>query len=141
MKEGTIRPMALCIVKFKGKILVMDGYDPKKDQVFYRLLGGGIELGEYAKQALEREFQEELATDLENIKFIKVLENIFTFKGKQGHEITFIFEADLASKELYNKNEMAILDAEGETTVSWQKISDFKDNKLILYPEGIASEL
>ncbi|KKS69073.1 hypothetical protein A3A14_02555 [Candidatus Daviesbacteria bacterium RIFCSPLOWO2_01_FULL_43_38] len=137
MVAGIIRPLALCIIKDKDRILVMDGYDPKKDKYFYRLLGGGIEFGERGEEALKREFQEELGTGLENIKFITTLENIFTFDGKQGHEIVMVFKADLANKELYSKDYMEIIDSKDNHKALWQKISDFKEKRSILYPDNI----
>lgn len=137
MIEGIIRPLALCIIKSADKVLVMDGYDPKKGQVFYRLLGGGIEFGEQSGEALRREFLEELGTELENIEFVTVSENIFTFDGKNGHEIVMIFRADLTNKDLYQKDSMDIIDSESKHKAIWQKIRDFKKNKLILYPDNI----
>lgn len=137
MVAGIIRPLALCIIKNEDKILVMDGYDPKKDQAFYRLLGGGIEFGERAEAALKREFQEELETGLENIKFVTTLENIFTFDGEQGHEIVMVFQADLSNKELYQKDSMDIIDSKGKHKALWKKITDFKEKREILYPDNI----
>lgn len=141
MIEGAIRPLALCIIKNQDKILVMDGYDPKKDQVFYRFLGGGIEFGEHGEEALRREFQEELATGLENIKFVTAVENIFTFDGKRGHEIVLVYEAGLANRDIYNQESVPILDSKGGHKASWQKIRDFKEGKLILYPDNIIEHL
>jgi len=137
MIEGAIRPLALCIIRNGDRILVMDGYDSKKDEVFYRILGGGVEFGETSEDALRREFQEELGTDLENVKFLKVRENIFTFDGKKGHEIVFIFEGDLVNKDLYSQDNLPILDSKGGHKASWQEISDFKESKSILYPDNI----
>ena len=140
MREGTIRPLAVCIVKNQDKLLVSGGYDFKKDEVFYRLLGGGIEFGETGEEAIEREFQEELATDLENVKHLVTLENIFTYNGKPGHEIVFVFVGDLTRKDLYQKDNIKILDNK-EGKASWQKIGDFKEKKLILYPDDISLPL
>lgn len=137
MLAGVIRPLALCIIKNEDKILVMDGYDSKKDQSFFRLLGGGIEFGERGEEALKREFQEELSAELENIKAVATLENIFTFDGKSGHEIALIFEADLKNKGLYQKDSLEIADSNGRHRASWQKIEDFKSKKLVLYPDNI----
>ncbi len=136
MKENTIRPISLCIIKHDGKLLVSKGYDSEKDEVFYRLLGGGIEFGETSEQALKREFKEELDTDLENIKYVTTLENIFKWNGKPGHEIIWVFESDLTKKDLYQKDNIKILDNKNGFA-SWQKISDFKKGKLILYSEGV----
>jgi ADP-ribose pyrophosphatase YjhB (NUDIX family) len=141
MMKGVIKPKAFGIIKNQDRLLVFRGYDSKKGEVFYRLLGGGIEFGETGEQALRREFQEELATDLENVKYLTITENIFTYEGEAGHEIVLVFTADLANKDLYQKGSMSILDSKEKHTVSWQKIDDFKSGRLILYPEGITKYL
>jgi len=137
MKKNGIRPLSLCIIKNKDRILVGDGYDSKKGDTFYRLLGGGIEFGEKGEEALNREFKEELDSELENVKYLTTLENIFTYNGKSGHEIVFIFSADLVKKDLYQKESIDVLDSLQKQKATWKKISDFKDHKLILYPNGI----
>ncbi len=48
MKKNKIRPIALCVFLNNNRILVNEGYDPVKQQTFYRSLGGGIEFGEKA---------------------------------------------------------------------------------------------
>jgi len=45
-KFQTIRPIVLGLVIRDGKVLVREGYDTKKNQTFYRALGGGIEFDE-----------------------------------------------------------------------------------------------
>ncbi len=42
-KFKEIRPIVLGIVKKENKILVSEGYDKVKDEVFYRCIGGAIE--------------------------------------------------------------------------------------------------
>lgn len=137
MRIGQIRPLALCIIKYQDKVLVGDGYDSKKNEVFYRLLGGGVEFGETGEKAVKREFKEELDTDLENVKYITTLENIFTYNGNPGHEIILVFSGDFVKKELYQRKDLVILDTAEKHKTSWQKIDDFKEKKLILYPMGV----
>ena len=134
MKAGTIRPVAVCIIRDKDRLLVTVSRDSVKKENYCRLLGGGIEFGETGEQALRREFQEELGTDLENVKYITSMENIFTNEGELGHEIDLLFEADLVNHDLYEKDNIQILDNNEGGAATWQRISDFKDKKLILYP-------
>lgn len=63
-KFKEIRPIVLGIVKRNNKILVSKGYDKKKNQTFYRCLGGGIEFLETSEEALKREFKEELGINV-----------------------------------------------------------------------------
>lgn len=137
LKENAIRPLAVCIIKHNGKLLAGIGRDSIKKETFYRLLGGGIEFGEKGEEALRREFVEELGTDLENVKFVTTLENIFIYEGKKGHEIVMVFEADLVNKELYMTNNIPILDSKEGGEAIWESINDYKNKKLILYPGGI----
>lgn len=137
MREGIIRPLALCIIRHNGRLLVMDGHDKKKNQKFYRLLGGGIELGEYGEDALKREFKEELGAELKDIKYVATIENIFTFEGAQGHEIVLLYEAELADDSLNDMELMPILDSESKNNALWKDISEFKENKSILYPDNV----
>ena len=74
---------------------------------------------------------------MENIKYLTTLENIFTYEGRTGHEIVFVFQGELSNKELYERDNISINDDKDSKAV-WQKIEDFKSGKLILYPEGIA---
>lgn len=137
--KGQIRPIAIAIIKNKGRILVSPGYDEVKKLSFYRLLGGGIDFGESVAGALSREFKEELDAELTNCRLIKVSENIFDFNGEPYHEICFIHEAEFADPALYEKEEFRILDAidddGNDGKVIWLDISDLKDKNI--FPEGV----
>ncbi|MGE5426110.1 MAG: NUDIX hydrolase [Bacillota bacterium] len=87
--EG-IRGLSLGIIRKGNKILVSPGYDKSKGESFYRPLGGGIEFGETSEEALKREFMEEISAELKDCRLITVVENIFTYEERKGHEICFI---------------------------------------------------
>jgi 8-oxo-dGTP pyrophosphatase MutT (NUDIX family) len=74
MKPGSIRVLALGIIWRGDELLLMEGYDPAKRQTFYRPLGGGVEFGEPGRDALIREFNEELGAELANICYLGTLE-------------------------------------------------------------------
>lgn len=63
-KFKEIRPIVLGIAQKDNKILVSEGYDKIKKEIFYRCIGGGIEFLEKSKDALKREFKEELGIDI-----------------------------------------------------------------------------
>src|SRR5512140_1651840 len=95
-----IRPLAICLFRNAGRILVFEGFDPVKQQTFYRPLGGGIEFGERAEAAVRREILEEIRAGTASLEYLFTLENIFTFNGEPGHEIVLVFDGRLADEKL-----------------------------------------
>ncbi|MEV8508128.1 NUDIX domain-containing protein [Actinoplanes sp. NPDC051475] len=131
-----IRPIALAAVRRGDDLLVFEGHDATKGETFYRPLGGGIEFGEPAVEALRRELREELAAELSRVELLGVLENIFAAFGRQGHEIVFVYAADLAEPSLYERDDVGRIIDEG-SPVSWQPLSRFTRGEAILYPTGL----
>lgn len=131
-KFKEIRPVVLGIITKDNKLLVGEGYDKVKKQTFYRCLGGGIEFGEKSNEALKREFQEEIQTDIIIKDFLGISENIFTFNGKDGHELVLFYNAEM--KDCDYKEEYYIADEEDSGLVKWVDINEFKNHKKILYP-------
>ncbi|WP_433043128.1 NUDIX hydrolase [Dactylosporangium sp. CS-033363] len=130
-----IRPIALAVIRRGDAILVFEGRDETKQQTFYRPLGGGIEFGEPAADAVRRELREELGVELYNVELLGVLENIFAAFGRRGHEIAFIFAADVVDPAVYTAEDLGLVLDEG-TPVVWQPLSRF-DGDAILYPTGL----
>jgi ADP-ribose pyrophosphatase YjhB (NUDIX family) len=136
------------VVRRGDDVLVYEGYDSAEDEVFYRLLGGGVEFGETAAEAVRREMLEELGAELANVELLAVQENIFTFDGRPHHEIAFLFAADLVDPSFYERDELGtILDA--AEPVSWQPLSRLFDPTVTkatattrpLYPRGLMALL
>ncbi|MDY7080760.1 MAG: NUDIX domain-containing protein, partial [Chloroflexota bacterium] len=101
VNDALIRPLALGVVWRDDSILVFEGYDHVKNEAFYRPLGGGINFGERSREALRREFREELGVELTDVRYMDTLENIFTCNGQRGHEIILLYEATLADRSFY----------------------------------------
>lgn len=130
-----IRPIVLGLAIKNNKLLVSECYDKVKNQTFYRCLGGGIEFLETSTDALKREFLEEININIEIKKFLGIAENIFTFQGKDGHEIVFFYQIDIPD-ELYQ--DKYIQDEDGEMGEAiWVDINEFKNGEKILYPKEI----
>lgn len=134
-KFKEIRPVVLGIAKKNNKILVSEGYDKVKNQTFYRCLGGGIEFLETSQESLKREFKEELGIDIEVGEYCGIAENIFTFQGKDGHEIIFFYNIKIREDDY--KEKFPMIDDDGEGEAIWVDIDEFKNNKKILYPKEI----
>ncbi len=134
-KFKEIRPIVLGIARKDNKILVSEGFDKVKKQTFYRCLGGGIEFLETSQEALKREYKEELNINIEVEKFCGISENIFTYQGKNAHEIIFYYNIKINENDF--KEKYHIIDDNCETDAYWINIDEFNNNKKILYPEEI----
>lgn len=136
-----IRPLAICIFRNNDRILVAEGYDPVKDEHFYRPLGGGIEFGEYSQQTIHRELKEEIGAEVCELKYLGTVENIFVFNGTPGHEIIQIYDGVLKEAGLYVYELPEIIGREMDIDATfravWKPIDEFGAGKSILYPIGL----
>ena len=134
-KFKEIRPIALGLAIKNNKLLVSEGFDKVKNETFYRCLGGGIEFLEESKEALKREFLEEINVDITVKDFLGISENIFTYQGKKAHELILFYSIEI-SDENYQE-EYKVIDDHGETIAKWIDINEFKNKNKILYPEEV----
>ncbi|MDP3052122.1 MAG: NUDIX domain-containing protein [bacterium] len=132
MKEIKIK--AMCLVEHERKLLLAGGYDEIKKEKFFRVLGGSINFGEKAEDALRREIKEELDSGIENLQFLTVVENVFTYNGQEGHEITFLYRGDLSNKDIYDKDFIQIIDYPEGLPAQWVSIANILEGQAILYP-------
>lgn len=136
--RSRIRCIAICIVEYQQQWLVLEGVDPVSKALFYRPLGGGIELGETGLETVQREFLEETGHRLTVPFYHGTLENIFTYKGLLCHELVRVYQADLADDFLYTQPQITAYEDNGASfPVLWVPIQDFSQQKKHLVPEGI----
>ncbi len=131
----SIRPIVLAVIWRGDALLVFEGRDDFKGETYYRPLGGGVEFGEGSKDALVREFLEELGAEIKVGDRLGVLENVFTWRDRPGHEIAFVFTAEFVDDSFYRRDEMKILD--DPATARWVEVREFRDGGKILYPTGL----
>lgn len=137
-----IRPLAICLFRHNDRLLAAEGYDDLKQQVFYRPLGGGIEFGELSQHTIVRELREEIGAEVQNLRYLFTLENIFTFNGQPGHEVVLVYDGEFADPTLYARPSIAGCEnGYGNFTAHWLPISDFGPSGKILYPTGLWERL
>jgi 8-oxo-dGTP pyrophosphatase MutT (NUDIX family) len=130
-KPSKIYVKAYCVFRHETRILVFEGFDSTDNLLFYRPLGGSVEPGETSVEAIKREILEELREEIENVKLLGVLEEVFTYDGKPGHEVIFIYDAEFVNKAMYEKPSMTAVEGNGEMLkVYWKDLTFFDDNFL-----------
>ncbi len=135
MKPNQIEAKAICIIVRNNKeVLVGMGYDEIKQEHFGRMVGGGMNFGETGEEGVRREIREELHSELENLTFITIVENIFSYDGNDRHQIIFLYKGDLVNKDLYAMEKIPIVDTTSFDAV-WLPFQDVKDGKVKLYPQ------
>jgi len=115
----------------------MECYDPIKKETFYRPLGGAIEFGEHSRESIVREIREEIGTEIEDLTYIGMIENLFVYDGKLGHEIVLVYEANFVDSHLYQVESVRCRDDGEEFVAMWKSIAEFRAGKAPLYPEGL----
>lgn len=134
---SAIRAKAMCVFRHGDRILVEAEYDPGTDEAFFVPPGGGIEFGERAVDAIRREMREELRADICDVRLLGVLENLFTFESRQGHEIVFVFEARFTDAALYERDEITGTEGSHPFVARWMPLASFAPGGPPLYPEGL----
>ena len=138
-----VRPIAVALI-YRGTDILVARYegDGSESAPFYRPVGGGIEVGEYAREAVRREVKEELGLSIQPHGRRGVLENVFTYRGEQAHEIVFVVEAEFATDAPYERDHFVAREgSQGEPTrkqpVTWVSTRRFIDGDAVLYPSGL----
>jgi GrpB-like predicted nucleotidyltransferase (UPF0157 family)/ADP-ribose pyrophosphatase YjhB (NUDIX family) len=140
--QREIRAKAVAVCRDRGRVLVERGYDRVAGSRFYRPIGGHIDFGERAADALAREWDEEYGLALTDVRLLGVVENVFTYEGRRGHEIVFVFEARVADREVYAREEVVGVDTDGKRHEAvWVPLADLAAGGIPLSPDGLLALL
>lgn len=133
-----IRPLALCLLRDpQGRLLLGEGRDDVKGETFYRPLGGGIEFGERGVDAVVREIREELDAAIVDVRFAGVVENVFIYNGKPGHEIVLLYDARFEDERFYDREHFVFFDGDEANRAVWKTLDFFRQGRAPLYPTGL----
>jgi 8-oxo-dGTP pyrophosphatase MutT (NUDIX family) len=141
MVQQRVRPIAICIIEDEGRILVFEAQDSATGATFYRPLGGGIEFGETGAECVSRELREEIGARLQDVAYLGMIENIFTYDGQTGHEIVLVYEANLADSARYRSGPVAVHEESETLPGRWVALDDFRSGVARLVPEELLNLL
>ena len=137
-----IRVLAVGLLIYWDHLLCADGFDEVKQQQFYRPLGGGVEFGETAAQAVARELREETGMSIEVRANLGAVENLFTFQGAPGHEVVFELVCSPApGSEPADLAPMTCDEQGAPFTAHWLPLAEVLANSHRVYPEGLPERL
>ena len=133
---------ALALVWQDDALLVFDVEDDLGRVKGVRPRGGTIEFGEPWRDALKREFLEELGAHIALSKDHFVLENIYDHHGNVGHEIVFLCHAHFSDPKFYRKDTIRFLEHdETECVARWMSLAEMEAKQVELFPNGLKEKL
>lgn len=141
MKPDKIRVIAICVFRNGNKILVAEGYDTIKQQVFHRPLGGTVEFGERSDLTVSREIKEEINAEVTDLHYLGTLENIFVFEGEKGHELVQVYDGRFVDENLYQKVVIQGIEQTSPFRAVWVDLGKNGQGNPPLYPTGLVELL
>lgn len=140
--NNTIRGKVIGLAKHENRLLVCEVLNDDGALKGWCPIGGGIEFGETAQEALSREIQEELGCPVSITNEPIICENIFEHHGFIGHEIIFAFPIRLEDQAIYGKNRFQIHEHRGSSHwVEWIPIKDFEQGRAVIFPSVLTNKI
>jgi 8-oxo-dGTP pyrophosphatase MutT (NUDIX family) len=139
MREEKIRPIAICVCRDEDRILVAEYQE--KGRRYYRPLGGRIEFGERGAETVVRELREEIGADLTEVRYLGLLENIYTVDGLRAHQIVLVYDGRLTDARLYEKESLQGDELGEPFKAVWKRLDEFGPGKPPVYPDGLLALL
>ncbi|MBN9671275.1 NUDIX hydrolase [Roseibium aggregatum] len=139
---NTITVKALALIWQDDALLLSEVCDDSGRVTGMRPLGGTVEFGEPWRDALQREFLEELGARISLLDSHFTMENLYEHHGAAGHEIVFLCHAHFTDSSFYGKDSFDFLESdETRGTARWMTLDDLASRGLELYPSGLSDKL
>jgi len=141
--SSEIRFVALGAVRRENELLVFEGESPETGEPYYRLLGGGVEFGEHSREAVVREFDEELGVEFADPSRVGTFERVFTHGGETGHEVWRVYEGAIVEEWPYERDSFTFVEPEFDTEhlARWMPIERLRDEDTTFYAPGVLDAL
>ncbi|MBM2575161.1 NUDIX domain-containing protein [Jannaschia sp. Os4] len=139
----TIRVKALGLAWSAGRLLAAEVRDDAGRLKGVRPLGGAVEFGERWRDALVREFAEELGLAVDVMGPPLVLESLFVHEGAPGHEIVFAADIRLPPGTIQGRAVVPFAEDDGTLcTARWFDPADLdRPDGPALFPDGLGARL
>jgi len=138
----SIRVISIGLHWRDGLLLAAELRDDTGKVTGVRPLGGGVEFGETWRQALVREFKEELNVQITIGSNPLVIENLYVHEGQPGHEIVFAADVKFAEGEFDGQDVIEFEeDNGGKFTASWVDLDELNVGGVELYSTGLKALL
>ena len=118
--RSNIRVKAYAVFRRGREILVNEVRESDGTLKGFRIPGGHVEFGEKAFDAVQREIREELGAEIENLRMMPMIENVYTYNGAPGHEVIFTYTAEFIDKSFYARDSFEAFEDSGKPfTLFW----------------------
>lgn len=135
--DQTVFNYRTCGVISDGKRILVH---KRKDDDFWALIGGRVQMLEPSDCALKREIEEELGEDVEIKRLLWMVENFFGFGDKHYHEISTIYLVNLEKESWILNQKDSFNGVEGERLIyKWFNFDEL--NSLDIRPSFLKEKL
>jgi len=132
------RAVSLCLIKREEQYLFVENYDEVIEVTYYRPVGGTIEFGEDSRRTVIREVKEEINADISEPELITVIENIYNYGADTGHDLNFIYKADIVDGSYYEQDVINGVEGEEGFQAVWIDLNSIiNDANKKLVPDGL----
>jgi uncharacterized protein (DUF1330 family) len=137
LEARAIRPVAAAVVRRSDHVLVWEDRNPDTGEVVHVPLTGGIEFGETGAEAVARELQEETGATATRVEFLGAIEDVYDWGSEKRHELYLVYDVDVAEPELYEADEVPVVEPDGRRYVArWRSLDEFRGERR-LAPDGL----
>ena len=127
----------------EGRLLAVEVLDDAGRLKGVRPLGGSVEFGETARDALVRELREELGVEARPVGPPIFMENLYVHEGAQGHEVMAIFDVTFPPDAFAGETRLEFHEDDGAPqTARWFALDELdRPGGPRLYPDGLGRRL